>query len=230
MPLSPAKHEERTVLVTGTGGRSVGGGILHALLRSSPDVRSRWRVVAADADPFAWGLYKADANVLLPYASSDDYIGEVKRIVDLHNIDAIIPGTETEIRPLLQNADALAPAVVVANRIELLPLMLDKFLAAEKLVKLGHQAIPTVPLPEWPMIASHYGFPLIVKPARNTGGSRGVHLVNDERELERLLPLLSQDTEQCVQPYVGDPDEEYTVGVLTDTSGNLIDSWPVCRF
>jgi carbamoyl-phosphate synthase large subunit len=200
----------KTVLVTGTGGRSVGSGILHALVRSSPEVRGRWRVVAADADPFAWGLYKADAAALLPLAHAADYVSVVQRVIREQQIDAIIPGTEVEIEVLLRNAAAFAPAVVIANRLEL--------------ASLGYTSIPTVPLAEWPSIVARWGFPLVVKPTRGTGGSRGLHLVRDEEELRRLLPQFDEHTHACVQPYVGDGEQEYTVGVLSDRSGNLIDS------
>ncbi len=214
----------KTVLVTGTGGRSVGSGVLHALRRASPEVRARWRVVAADADPFAWGLYKADAAVLLPLAKSPDYVAAVERVVREHRIDAIIPGTEVEIEILLQNAARFSPAVVIANRLELLPLMLDKFETARRLASLGYKPIPTVPIGERHSIIEQFGFPLVLKPTRSTGGSRGVHLVRDEDELERLLPHLNEQSSICVQPYVGDCEQEYTVGVLTDRDGSLIDS------
>ena len=224
MTPSPALASRKTVLVTGVGGRSVGSGILHSLVRASDEVRARWRVIGADADPFAWGLYKADAAALLPYANSPDYLPAVRRLVDEHHIDAIVPGTEAEIRPLVENAAQLAPAVVIANRLDLLPLMLDKFATAAKLTELGYAVIPTLPLAESRTIANQHGFPLIVKPTRETGGSRGLHLVRDAEELERLLPLVDQRTAPCVQPYVGDAEHEYTVGVLTDRDGRLIDS------
>jgi carbamoyl-phosphate synthase large subunit len=224
MSSSSAQTRTKTVLVTGTGGGSVGSGILHALLCSSDEVRSRWRVVAADADSFAWGLYIADAAALLPFANSPDYLPAMRRLIEAYDIDAIVPGTEAEIPPLLRNAAALSPAVVIANRLDLLPLMLDKFATAKKLEDLGYAVIPTSPVADWRFIASRFGFPLIVKPTRETGGSRGLHLVCDEQELQRLLPLLDERTSPCVQPYVGDSEEEYTVGVLSDFSGNLIDS------
>ena len=82
--------------------------------------------------------------------------------------------------------------MVIANRLDLLPLMLDKFATAAKLTELGYAVIPTVPLNEWPSIAEKHGFPLIVKPTRETGGSRGLHLVRDAEELQRLLPLVER--------------------------------------
>jgi carbamoyl-phosphate synthase large subunit len=180
--------------------------------------------VAADANPFAWGLYKADAAALLPLASSPAYLPAVRSLIAEYDIDAIVPGTEAENEPLLRNAATLRPAVVIANRLDLLPLMLDKFAAATKLKELGYAVIPTVPVADWPQVATNFGFPLIVKPTRETGGSRGLHLVRDENELKRLLPFLDERTGPCVQPYIGDSEGEYTVGVLSDFSGHLIDS------
>jgi carbamoyl-phosphate synthase large subunit len=153
----------------------------------------------------------------------------VQRVVREQQVDAIIPGTEVEIEVLLRNAAAFAPAVVIANRLELLPLMLDKFETPQRLASLGYTSIPTVPLAEWPSVVARWGFPLVVKPTRGTGGSRGLHLVRDEAELRRLLPQLDEQTKTCVQPYVGDGAQEYTVGVLSDRSGNLIDSIVMLR-
>jgi carbamoyl-phosphate synthase large subunit len=218
--MSPIK----TVLVTGTGGRSVGSGVLHALLHTSHEVKTRWRVVAADADPFAWGLYVADAATLLPHARSPEYIPAVIQLVHRYEVDAIIPGTEIEIEPLVRNESRLAPARVIANNLDLLPLMLDKFRASEKLAELGCPTIPTVPLTDWRSLAQTYGFPLVVKPTRGTGGSRDVHLACDADDIERILINVDADTMPCVQAYIGDADDEYTVGVLTDWSGSLIDT------
>lgn len=218
------KSPQKTVLVTGAGGRSVGSGILHSLLRASDEVRARWRVIAADADPFAWGLYKADDAVLLPFANAPNYVAAVQRVVKERGVDAIVPGTEAEIRPLVENAARLAPAIVIANRLDLLPLMLDKFAAAAKLAELGCRVIPTLPLDRYGEVVAEFGFPLIVKPTRETGGSRGLRLVRDQEEFDQILPLVDRRTNPCVQPYVGDAELEYTVGVLCDLHGKLIDS------
>jgi carbamoyl-phosphate synthase large subunit len=48
--------------------------------------------------------------------------------------------------------------------------------------------------------------------------------VVNELEIERLLPELDPATCPCVQPYLGSAEDEYTVGVLTDFKGQLIDS------
>jgi carbamoyl-phosphate synthase large subunit len=215
---------KKNILVTGTGGRSVGSGILHAIKRSNADVHSRWNVIAADADPFAWGLYNADDAVLLPRADDESYLPYIRRIIETHQVDAIIPGTEAETNLLLNNAKELAPAVVLGNRKELMPMMMDKFSAHRTLESLGYLTIPTAPLQDWKTIVANYGFPLIVKPTRGTGGSRGVQLVTCEEQMQSVLDVATDRTAPCVQPYIGHADHEYTVGVLTSHDGTLIDS------
>lgn len=224
MFVSPVAKTKKNILITGTGGRSVGSGILHSLVRTCPSVRDRWRVIAGDAEPFAWGLYKADANVLLPYAVDAEYVPRLRHLVASLSIDAIIPGTEAEIEVLLKNKDLFLPAVVIANRLELMPLMLDKFATSSKLRELGYRVIPTVPIREWELLIEQFGFPLIVKPTKGSGGSRGLHIVGSREELLRILPVLDNRGEPCVQPYVGDSTNEYTVGVLSDLEGKVIDS------
>jgi len=218
----------KTVLVTGTGARGLGAGILRALLEN-PKTSERWKVIAADSEPFSWGLYRAERGVVLPEAHASNYIEEVSRIVRKYNVDAIIPGTQGEMDPLLAHEEVLLPARVIANRRELLPLMNDKFALKEKLLQLQVPVIPTVAFAEWRSVRDEYGFPLVIKPTRETSGSKGVHLVVDEKEMQVLTSLIDSDAIPCVQPYIGSVDQEYTVGVLSDFDGNLIDSIVIKR-
>lgn len=215
---------KKNILVTGTGGRSVGSGILHSLLYSDRNVAERWNVIATDADPFAWGLYKAQAGEVLPPALHPAYIEAVLKVVKKHSIDAIVPGTEIEGDVLLKNKDALKGVPLISNRKELYPLMMDKFATRDMLKEMGEHYIETLPLTQWKEIVDKYGFPIIVKPTRGTGGSKGLHIVADEKELEAVMPFINETTCPCVQPYIGNGEEEYTVGVLTDKEGQLIDS------
>ena len=215
---------KKNVLVTGTGGRSIGAGILYSLLYSDKKVRARWNVIAADADPFSWGLYKTDYRELLPYANHPDFIKCINLIIEKYNIDAIIPGTQVEGEILLKRKDELHSKLLIANKKELYPLMMDKLTITSVLKGLGAAYIETVPLSEWKHIAKKYGFPIIVKPTKGTGGSRGTYIIMNENELNVIINQISEDTYPCVQPYIGTGENEYTVGILTDKNGNLIDS------
>lgn len=214
---------KKNILVTAVGGRSVGSGILHALTRTSPDVVARWNVVAADAESFAWGLYKTGQRVLLPLANAENYERELERIIHEFRIDAVIPGSEPEVFRLAPVTDRF-PVPVITNRAGLMPLMQDKYQASQKLRELELPVIPTIPIEEYKTLLGDFDFPWVIKPTRGTGGSRGLKLVVSEQEVQDVLNELPENSGVCVQPYIGSDDSEYTVGVLTDSKGKLIDS------
>ncbi len=214
---------KKRVLVTATGGRSVGSGILHALVRSSAEVTDRWEVTAADADPFAWGLYVAPRGVLLPSARSAGYVDRLNGIIRDHAIDAVVPGSQDELFLLAREVSRVA-APVLMNRPELIPLMTDKVLVKTTLEQLGHPFIETFPLDQWHACVAQCGYPLVVKPTVSTGASRDVLIVADEQELQYFIRHHDPLSKPCIQAYVGSGNEEYTVGVLTDHEGSLVDS------
>jgi carbamoyl-phosphate synthase large subunit len=216
------------VLVTGAGGRSVGAGILHALMRADEDVRKRWETVATDADPFSWGLYIADHRALVPLASDLSYVDRIRQLIADYDVAAVIPGTEPEAARLAACRDEL-PIPVIANDAGLMPLMTDKNEAEEKLRDLGLNFIPSYPWSRRSEAVADFGFPLVIKPTRGTGGSRGVHLAADAAELAALAPFVRETSGPIVQPYLGDAESEYTVGVLSDTSGSVVDSIVIQR-
>jgi carbamoyl-phosphate synthase large subunit len=216
------------VLVTGVGGRSVGAGVLHALMRADEAVRGRWETVACDAEPFSWGLYVADIAALVPLAGVEGYLERIRELVAAHAIAAIIPGTEPEAALLADARDEL-PVPVIANEARLMPLMSDKEQAEAKLRELGLQFIPSYSWERRDEAIATFDFPLLVKPARESGGSRGVHLITTRAELEALAATVHPATHPIVQPYLGHADAEYTVGVLSDSEGAIIDSIVIKR-
>jgi carbamoyl-phosphate synthase large subunit len=214
---------KKNILVTAVGGRSVGSGILHALTRSSEDVSSRWNIIAADADTFAWGLYKVDGRLLLPFASASDYIEKIIEAIKHWKIAAVIPGSEAETEILTKNRHFL-DVPVIANDSNLMPLMMDKFKTMEKLKELGLPTIPTYKVEEWEKALLEIDFPFIVKPTVGTGGSKGVVICSTKTELENILLRLPPNSGYCIQPIIGTDEQEYTVGILSDKNGAIIDS------
>jgi len=210
------------VLVTAVGGRSVGSGILHALLRCGDQTLSRWNLFAADANSFSWGLYMVENHFLLPMANEPHYLEYLLEMVKKHNIHAILPGSEVEVDLLSQHVQSFANTQIICNDNKLMPLMMDKLFMYTRLNELGISTIPTYPLKEWQTLLSRFGFPLIIKPYRGTGGSRGVDILLNQSDLNNYLA--ENNTNYCLQPYLGTEDDEYTVGVLTDKEGLIIDS------
>ncbi len=214
---------KKNILITGVGGRSVGSGILHSLTRSSQEVNNRWNVIAADADSFSWGLYKVDQKVILPLATSSNYLDEIKKVIKTYHIDAIIPGSEPEVDVLSKNR-LLFDIPIIANSYDLMPLMMDKFASMEKLKELNLPTIPTYKIEDWETAFETYGFPLIVKPTTGTGASRGVSLCSTLIELKTKINNLPPNSNYCIQPLIGTENDEFTVGILSDKKGKLIDS------
>ncbi len=213
---------KKNILVTGTGGQSVGAGILHSLLRSNKSVAARWNVIAADACNFAWGLYKVPKSIILPFANDPQYISVLKKIISKYNIAAIVPGTQVEIEVFSNNLKEIGIPIIM-NKKELVPLMMDKLKLQNRLLEFGVDFIETKPIVRWKEIVQKYGFPIVVKPRKDSGGSKGVCLVFDRKEIEQILRH-AQKNSLCIQPYLGSADEEYTVGILRDKDGELIDS------
>lgn len=216
--------DKKNILITGTGGRSVGSGILHSLLGSSKEVTERWNVIAADADRFAWGLYVAPRKVVLPMANAVTYFSELRKAVERFKIHAIVPGTEPEVLLLANHPDMFPGCKIICNKAELMPLMSDKFKMAERLKKMGLKFIETFPLADYEKALNAYKLPFIIKPTSGTGGSKNVEIVTTIEELKRIIALAGDKSNLCIQPYIGDAENEYTVGVLSDKHGNLIDS------
>ena len=212
----------RRVLVTGTGGTGVGASVIQALQHDGA-----WEIIAADAHPFSWGLYAADCGELLPWASDPAYLPRVAEVAKWHDVAAVIPGTEAETALLAACRDRL-DVPVIANDVALMPLMRDKRLAALRLADLGLPYIPSYPWDRRDRAVAEYGWPLVVKPMRNTSGSRGLHLVTSRAGLDALAatfsPRIAAEHLPDVQPYIGDCDNEWTVGVVTGTDGALFGS------
>ena len=174
------------------------------------------------------GLYVADRKALVPLASAPGYLDRIRELVTAYGLAAVIPGTEPEAALLAAHRDEL-PVPVIANDARLMPLMMDKKEAEAKIRELGLNFIPSYPWGKREDALSEFSFPLVVKPTRGTGGSRGVYLAVNRTELESLVPFVRAESQPIVQPYIGDTDTEYTVGVLSDKSGNVIDSIVIRR-
>jgi carbamoyl-phosphate synthase large subunit len=214
---------KKNILITAVGGRGVGSGILHSLNRSSIEVSNRWNIIAADANSFSWGLYKVDNHVILPKATDEKYITSVKESIKKYDIHAIIPGSEIEVEILSLNKHCF-DIPIITNSQRLIPLMMDKFATMSKLRELDLPTIPTYKIEDWKTILEKFNFPFIIKPTKGTGGSKGVSICLTLKELKIILQNIPTNSGYCIQPFIGLDDEEYTVGVLSDKDGNLIDS------
>lgn len=215
---------KKNVLVTGTGGRSVGAGILHSLLFADKEVAKRWNIIAADADSFAWGLYKTEQHVILPFANSIEYLPAVHKAIKDFDIHAIVPGTEPETVLFANRQDEFEKVHIICNRKELMLLMMNKEELVKSFQENGINYIETFRIEQKKMAFKKYDYPFILKRIIGTGGSRGLQIIITEDELNRSIEQIDNPENYCIQPYIGNADNEYTIGVLSDKDGKVADS------
>jgi carbamoyl-phosphate synthase large subunit len=109
-------------------------------------------------------------------------------------------------------------------------LMLKKSTLRERLGALGFDTPVTHSAADWQELADDRGFPFVMKPDANSGGSRGVRLVKSPDEMREIGSELGDKlADYLVQEHVGSDDSEFTVSVLTDNGKNLIASIVIHR-
>jgi carbamoyl-phosphate synthase large subunit len=205
------------VLITGAGGPAAVS--VMKSLRQDPTVR----LLAADMDPWAAGLYLVDpgSRTLVPRGDDPGFVQSAfERCLSL-GIDVLIPTVDSELKPLAEARSRFSAA-----GIELL-LAPGPALAVtlDKLALAGCCA-GRVRVPRTELLAvtepDSWEYPVIVKP-RTGSGSRGISIVKTARELAGLGPLAGF----LVQEYL--PGEEYSIDVLADAGGRVVASVPRVR-
>ena len=227
--LRKGESGRKTVLVTGVGGRSVGFQILEALL-SIPD---RYDILVCDSDPTAYGLYCVDRRFLVPpVVQAKEYFEAIRNLVEQESIDAVIPGTEIELKFLSKQISELDElgVVLLASPAQVIDTCLDKALAAKWMEDNQISSARTVGVESLEELTQSVGFPIVAKPTDVTGGSRNVEILADRAEVRDYVERFPRDPKTLIfQEYVGTADSEYTVGVLTHRDGSIMDSLVIKR-
>ncbi|MEA2236555.1 MAG: carbamoyl-phosphate synthase large subunit [Thermoanaerobaculia bacterium] len=211
------------VLVTGVGGRSVG----HQILTALKVAKTQYRIVATDASDFSFGLYIADARYVVPSASDPGYLPAIIEIVRREKVQVVLPGTQAELQLLAAHTRELDEegCRLIASAPEVVDLCLNKGKLYEWLSANGYGVPRSAGPAAWKELAAAAGFPLVGKPTEDSGGSKGVALLADEEEVEQFLHDSARSrTDVVFQEYVGSAESEYTVGVIIDKNGRVVDS------
>jgi len=164
--------ETKTVLVTGIGG-NVGQGVL----RNIKDLNLNIKLIGTNVEAFSAGNYLCDYTYKVPYAFDDNYISEIKKIIDTHKVDLIIPTTDYEIYYLSDNQNILNTKIAASDS-AIAKKYLDKYLT------FLHHKEHNIPFANsWlPSEYTNSEKDIIVKP-REGRGSRGIQ-INPEKPNE----------------------------------------------
>lgn len=216
------------VLITGVGGGGNGEQLVKSLRLSSIP----YRIIGTDITAEAARQSEADVCVALPRANDSGYMDALIDLCIREHVDVLLPGSEPELRVIAVHADRIRQHVklLVVNDCDLIEICSDKFKTANFLQEHGFES-PQSWLVSGPQDFGKIAvFPVIVKPTVG-GGSQNVYLIQDREELEMICGfLLRYFSSVLVQEYVGCVDQEYTVGVLFDGFGNIINSIALNRF
>lgn len=225
-----------SALITGISGTNTGTQILNAMLR----LPERYRLVGTDIQPHCYGSLKLESFHVVPPAKSPEYIQVILDLCRKERIDFIIPGSEPELKVVSKNQqvfldNGIEPIVnnsrtidMCTNKYELVKFLNENNLPYPKTIILETDRDREEVVSE---ILEQLRFPLILKPYLDSGGSNNLFLVQSEEELSFYVGFFRKNEKipMIVQEYEGSPDEEYTVGVMSDASGRAFSCFVLKR-
>jgi carbamoyl-phosphate synthase large subunit len=216
------------VMVTGVGGGGHGHEIVKALR-----LAGRYHLIGVDMVGSSFGLFDVDEAYMVPSASDSRYMDALLAICQQRQAKVLIHGSEPELKAILRNRDALLKAGVLPliNSYEVIERCMDKWATMVFLRDHGFHFPYSVLVHKENEIPRDFSLPAVIKPAIGGGGSNNTFVVQDVDELELgCRYLVRQDKIVLVQEYVGTPDDEYTVGVLSTLDGELVGSIALHRY
>jgi carbamoyl-phosphate synthase large subunit len=209
-----------SVLVAGIGGASLGTEIVKALR-----LAGGYRILGCDVSPLAFGHYAelCDETLLLPRESYTQNLLEIARS---RSIQVVIPGAD-ETMKLIAGAsqEFLRAGVQLAmNAPDVVHRLADKDKCFLELERFNIKIPRTVAVKDAGVLQS-VPYPCIIKPSTDSGGSAFVFFARDRAEAALYSAYLKANGKSVVaQEYIPHTFGEFTVGVLSDPFGQVIDA------
>lgn len=196
----------KSVLIT-----AIGGDIAQGV---AAIVKLRWpscRLYGTDTHEQHGGRLFVDDFFILPAADTPGYIEAVRSLINIHNIDVLLPMSEPELGVLGDLLEELGPNRSVTPGKMVVSAGLDKLATIRALQRLGLPAPWTVPVSgEGPSV-----YPCILK-SRFGSGSRTVFVVRDKGE---ALYLAERYPKAIYQELLEPADREVTCAVYRTRDG-----------
>jgi carbamoyl-phosphate synthase large subunit len=173
--------------------------------------------VAADVNPLAPALYRADRYALVPRIDDAGYVPALRALVEEHDVRLVVPLTDLDQVRLADSRDELGTLVLLPDA-ETVERLGDKYLAHLLFEERGIASPPTW-LPN--TVPDDVPFPLLVK-ARHGFGSRHIYRAEDRAQLGFFLGYTPMDS--IVQACLG--GEEFSIDVFCDLDGRCLNAIP----
>ncbi len=194
-------------MLTGAGGAALPG-LIKGLRNDG------YRVLAADMDKYAIGLFIADTGFIIPPGKSPNFLPTLRRICRQEKVNVVVPLVDEELMATSKLEDE--GIIVMLPRQEFVALCLDKFSLMQQLGKFNINVPYTRLASEGP---DQMRFPIVVKP-RTGRGSRGLGIIESNEMLHSYLrnSPYSED-ELILQENIQGP--EFTVSVVAWRDGKV---------
>ena len=217
-----------SVLVTAVGGGGIGEQLIKAL-RLAP---RPYRIVGTDMSSFSKGFCEVDEAEVVPAAHDPGFLPALLRLSERHEVRAILCGSEAELEVLSAHRQMIEAAGIFLpiNPDHVLEICLDKVKTSAFLSANGFATPAYAKISSSAQLAEFHHLPAVIKPSHGSGGSTNVFLAQSIPDLVGFSEhLLAQQLEIVVQEYVGTPENEFTVGVLSGMDGVILNSIAVRR-
>jgi len=176
-------------------------------------------VLATETSRLAPGQYAAQIRAIVPRIDDPDYVPELRRLCELHDVGAVIPLIDPDIAGLAAaRGRGELPALV--PDLEMAEATFDKYGTHLLLERLGLPSPPTV-LPNEGAVVGVDHYPVIVKP-RWGSNSRGINLARDAAEAAFFVGY--SDEPVILQRAMEGP--EFSIDCLCDLDGRCLNAIP----
>ena len=179
------------------------------------NLSKRYEIFFADACKDSIDDLVPESNkVTIPFASSDNFIPALIKIVQDKNIDILVPGVDEELL-LIARSKAILKAKILLPSSDFIEKMLDKLVCMQTMQAKGLRVPKTLLISQ----TQDFCFPHIIKP-RSGRGSRGVAIVNSNEEISayKVFYKTTKDSIISQELAIG---TEYTVLIAADSNATL---------
>ncbi len=217
------------VIVTGAGGGGHGEQIVKALRLSNLP----YKITTSDISEVSTAGSIGDNFKVLPRATDPGYLDSLMALVKETGAEVVFHGSEPEMMVMAKNADKFHEIGVYlpVNPESVMNICQDKSLTSQFLFDQGFYFPQYRKVQFSEELESFDHLPAVLKPSVGGGGSSMVFIVQDKKELLMVGEyLLSIFDEIAAQEYVGTPEQEYTVGVLSTKNRTVLGSIAIKRF
>jgi carbamoyl-phosphate synthase large subunit len=197
----------KAVMLTGTGKRY---DIVSAFAQHT-------RLIACDPNPLSPAAYAATVRTAVPMIKDPDYVPALRRLVEQHDVGAIVPLTDLDIDVLAHaRADGRLPQALVPDP-HIAEATYDKHACHELLLEHGLPSPPTT----LPGGAPPDSYPVMVKPIHGSG-ARNIFPARTRAEAEFFINYIDEPV--MLQRLMDGP--EFSIDCLSDRDGVCLNAIP----